>query len=709
MLLISLIDRRDVVRRGAITLFCLCMLALFPGYGTALKTAPSAEKKDAAEAMIDLQFPNMPLDKAMRMFADASGKTIILGKETSGRQNVNAFYNNVPFSEALRSFAEAQELCVVHQDNCILLVSRREYLASYAHTEIILLKLADPQAIADMMGGRSGGTTSRGSGTTGNFSTRSAGRGLLEITADTRLRGLILRGSPERIREVRKIVGQLDASLKREVFMIRYASVAVVADAIRASLGLSESLGKAGVGSVRRSSGSIVVDERSNRMIIHDTEENLELCRDIQKNLDIPVESRVFSTGKIKPEVIAEQISKGELASGGKDSSARRRFNTDTNVQVVEGSNQIIVTDTPERLEILGKVMDELNRNISTEIFRPLHAMPAEIQGILQSAFPESSISVDQRTNSIVITAHKDRLEQISDIIDELDSEANVEIDIEAKIMLVSRAKLKEYGMRIYGQDLGGFNETLGSFEFNPNFLADGVKSSGSSLGNPPNGSISNPLKTGGNYLESLQPNLQINALVRALESDDDTKILSNPKLRALAGKEASFFSGSREPYKETSLQESRSQENVEFLDIGVQFDVTPLVSPDKVMTLAVMTEFSVLREIRDGIPVVDKRFVKSTVESRSGETIFLGGLITSEEGKSRAGIPVLRSIPILGFFFGDKRARISERELVIVIVPRIVDKSQKINTLKEAIAGDYESVLKGFGDTDKEEEQEEK
>ena len=112
-----------------------------------------------------------------------------------------------------------------------------------------------------------------------------------------------------------------------------------------------------------------------------------------------------------------------------------------------------------------------------------------------------------------------------------------------------------------------------------------------------------------------------------------------------------------------------------------------------------VLTEFSILREIRDGIPVVDTRRAISTVEAENGETIFLGGLITQENTNRQAGIPILRSIPGIGFLFGEKKTRTVERELVIVIRPTIKPKGVLSLVLSDAVSDDYGLVLDEFSE----------
>lgn len=124
--------------------------------------------------------------------------------------------------------------------------------------------------------------------------------------------------------------------------------------------------------------------------------------------------------------------------------------------------------------------------------------------------------------------------------------------------------------------------------------------------------------------------------------------------------------------------------ESVKFAKVGIDFKVTPFISPGGTIMLDIVTEFSSLRGIRDGIPVVDRRNAQSVVQARNNETVLLGGLINEECSDQKAGIPGLRSIPHLGMLFGAKRNRMLERELIIVITPRIVN-TRVLGTIESA------------------------
>ncbi|MEN6626641.1 MAG: secretin N-terminal domain-containing protein [Candidatus Sumerlaeia bacterium] len=640
------------------------------------------ETKD--ENRIDLTLDNKPIEMAISVLSAGLKKTIIIGEGLRQRP-VSAYFQNVPVEDALKSFCAAQLLVPIEQNGCIVLVTRNEYLSIYAPTKIVSVRNADPSMLAAVLS---------------DMIQKSE---LIQVTFDSRTRNLVLHGDPVQIEQMQKTAESLDKALRREVFQIRYASVNNIAATLNDTLypnttSAPHTPGSAGASSASRNGyGNVIVDERSNQLIVCETPDNIECCRSIIQKLDIPIETRVFSTGNIDPSVVADQIRKGELGNNNANSSSSssssssrpnnsssssssygsnsslKRLSSDATVQVIDGTNQIMVTDTPERLAILEKVMRELNRNIETIVIQPKNGLPTDLSEVVKGAYSNLTVSVDMRSNSIVLTGHHDRVEQAKELIEKLDAEQNIKVEIESKIMLVSTSKLKSLGVHFYNANLGTSDESLMDLSINSNFPADSVKKNGATMGHATGSTLDNPTKSSGNFLEALQPNIGIQAVVRALESDGDTQLLSNPRLQMLAGQTSTFFSGSREPYSETTLQNDTSVQNVKFIDVGVNFEVTPLVRPDFGMTIEVSTEYSNLSDIRDGIPVVDTRKAHSIIEAAPEETILIGGLMSQETTKGNDGIPYLRRIPGLNYFFSEKNHSHVEREMVISITPRIL------------------------------------
>ncbi|MEQ8819167.1 MAG: secretin N-terminal domain-containing protein [Sumerlaeia bacterium] len=621
--------------------------------GSQSSTAGNGGAAVSGEELLDLRVPDLPLQTVLGMLANASPKTLILGDGVK-QTKVTAFFENVTFRQALDSLASAYQLEIVETDSAILLLSRRDYMNQYAETRVVTVENASPEALAESLN-----------------KTVTSPDELIRITADPRARALILRGTPERIAHYEALASQLDSDLETRVIQVRFGSAESIAKDLREVLLLSAN-----------SLGGIVVDDRSNRIIVTEKANKMSRALDFIREVDVPVETRVFSTGRVDPQQLAERIQRGELGAPAAEGGARGR--TTTNVQVVEGANQIIVTDTPERLDNLAKVMNEIQGNLTSRVFSPMNSLAGENASIVTDAFPQVLASVDSRTNSLILTGERQQVDMAYALLQERDQVTNIQVEIEAKILLVATRKIQDIGWRIYGSDFNGLDETFVDGTINPNFPADGPKPIGSVLGNPPGGPIDNPIKTTNNYLEVIQPNVQANAVIRALEEDRDTELLSNPTIRMLVGNTSEIFSGSREPYRETTLQNEVAIENVQFIDVGVTFEVTPTVNSENLLTLDVRTEFSNLAEVRDGIPVVETRRANSIVEVEDGETIFLGGLITRDKQNTDSGLPFIKRVPIIGNLFKEKRQRDDTRELVIILRPRIQQTRKDADDLPE-------------------------
>lgn len=687
---------------------------------------------------------NQTLENLIMLLSNSTEKSIFISQKAK-KIDVTVFIENLSFDKSIQTIAEANDLVIVEDESTIKLMTRSEYMEYYAETEVLSVKHANPVSLAKILNDaapelvevivdeRSHSLVIRGNtekiqqilslgeeldkpiskkvfevkyasvsslleamktalnirGTTvGNISSGKDASGggasfsLGSIVADERTNSLIVHDTPENLEICQSIIDCMDKPMEGKLFAIKYASAESIAEALRNALQLGDD-----------SRGSIVVDPRSNFIVIYNIPEKIALCEKLIGNLDVKVLTKVFSTGNVDPQVIADQIRKGELGSAGAKEGGQSQSSGEATVQVLEGANQIIVTDTAERMAILEGVMREINQNISTKVLYPSNATPDELAPIITNAYPEVISTVDSRSNALIISGHCDRVQQAVDLVQELDGNSNIQVEIAAQIMLANTSKVRQIGLRIFGQDLDGLNETLFNVEFNPNFLADGEKPVGSTLGHSSNSPVSNPSKTGPNYLEVIQPNIQASAFARALASDGDTTLLANPRICMLIGSTSTIFSGTKEPYRETTFQNDQAVENVQFIDVGVSFTVTPLISPSNELTLRVSTEFSNVQEIRDSIPVVATQRAETIVKAYDGNTILLGGLINQSESNTHAGLPFLRRIPLLKYFFGEKKQKESEQELIIALTPHIEVSVSDMQTTRTLVPSGFQSI----------------
>jgi len=166
---------------------------------------------------------------------------------------------------------------------------------------------------------------------------------------------------------------------------------------------------------------------------------------------------------------------------------------------------------------------------------------------------------------------------------------------------------------------------------------------------------------------------------------DTDTKMLQNPQVRALDNQKATLKIGERVPVATGSFQPGIGGVGInplvntqfQYLDVGVNIDVTPHVHADREVTLKITMEISsvVGQSSIGGIsqPIIGQKKIEHEIRLRDGESSLIGGIMDDSQTRSLAGIPGLAQIPILGYFFGQKTQDHSQDETIFAITPHII------------------------------------
>ncbi len=174
-------------------------------------------------------------------------------------------------------------------------------------------------------------------------------------------------------------------------------------------------------------------------------------------------------------------------------------------------------------------------------------------------------------------------------------------------------------------------------------------------------------------------------ALLQAVMQDSQTKILQSPQVRAASGQKATLRIGDKVPIASGGVQPGFGGQGgfgalysqFQFVDVGVNVDVTPTVHGDKDVTLKTVLEISSVRDRIDigGIsqPIIGQRKVELELRLKEGEVSLLGGLMQDQDTKSVSGVPGLMSVPGLGRLFSSHSTIKSSSELLIALVPHVV------------------------------------
>ncbi len=176
--------------------------------------------------------------------------------------------------------------------------------------------------------------------------------------------------------------------------------------------------------------------------------------------------------------------------------------------------------------------------------------------------------------------------------------------------------------------------------------------------------------------VSSLNRNLNLNGVVQALETADDSRLLADPNVVVMNHEEAKISIVTEVPYQQlTQGIQGGTIGTTDFREAGVKLTVTPHIAQDGTISMVVNPEFSILTGFteQDNAPIIDRRATSTTVRVRDGQTLVLGGLRQRTRNIERSEIPGLGRIPYLGRLFRFKRLATRDSELIVFLTPEIV------------------------------------
>jgi general secretion pathway protein D len=191
---------------------------------------------------------------------------------------------------------------------------------------------------------------------------------------------------------------------------------------------------------------------------------------------------------------------------------------------------------------------------------------------------------------------------------------------------------------------------------------------------------------TGADYSVTV-PSFTANALL----NDSTTKIIQNPEVRSVDGQPAKLRIGDRVPVATGSFQAGVGvgstagagfvnplvNTQFQYIEVGVNVDITPRVHPDHEVSLKVQVEVSSVTGQTNigGIqqPIISQRKIDHEIRLKEGEVNVLGGLITKTDTKSLTGWPGLAHVPLLRYLFSEDTKNYEDDEILILLTPRIV------------------------------------
>jgi general secretion pathway protein D len=333
-------------------------------------------------------------------------------------------------------------------------------------------------------------------------------------------------------------------------------------------------------------------------------------------------------------------------------------------------ANAIFVTqDTPQKRNDYEEQVAKIFyiNNVSTQ-----QDLTEIVNGIRQM-IPSIRMSPVLSQNALVVRGTSDQVALTEMMIRNLDR-PKAEVVVDVIVMEVNRSRTRDLGASPVSNGTNGVSIVAG---LTP-------QSSGTSGGTSTPGSITlNQL----GHLSTKDFSMTLpGAALEALMSNSNAHILQSPQVRAIDNMKASLRIGERQPYSTGGFQPVFGQvgtganslySSFQYLDVGVNVDITPKVHGTDEVSLHVELEISNIKERIDigGIsqPVVGQRKVVHDIRLREGEVSLLGGLVQEVETRSVSGVPGLASIPVLKWLFSIESLTRNDSEMMIALVPHVV------------------------------------
>jgi general secretion pathway protein D len=330
-------------------------------------------------------------------------------------------------------------------------------------------------------------------------------------------------------------------------------------------------------------------------------------------------------------------------------------------------------------------------------------SQPTELQDVtnaLRQILEINRIQPLPSEGAIVVRGTPDQLALAQKLVGDLDRSKS-EVVVDVAVMQINRDKSRTLGIS---------PPTTGSVQLQQNINTTTPTTTNNGLITPTTTGTSTPgginLNTFGN-LNATDFTVTISqATATALFSDSSTKLIQKPQIRAIEGQKATLKIGQRVPVATGSFQPGIGGVGInplvntqfQYLDVGVNIDVTPRVHANGDVTLKITMEVSEVDGTSNigGItqPIIGQRKIEHEVRLKEGEVNLLGGMMEDQQTKALTGFPLLSQIPILKYLFGQTTTDHSETETVFALIPHVVRRQEFTELNQEALDAGTASAI---------------
>lgn len=320
-------------------------------------------------------------------------------------------------------------------------------------------------------------------------------------------------------------------------------------------------------------------------------------------------------------------------------------------------SQQLMAELAPLRRELI-----QVNYAKAADIAKLFESVTAGSQDSAGGSAGRGSLTVDDRTNSIIAYQTQERLDELRRVVAQLDIPVR-QVLIEARIVEADVGYEKDLGVKWRGLStnngnwvIGGTNDSRIIGGSDSGTLVDlGTSAATSSLG-----------------IGFITDNTILDLELTAMENTGNGEVISQPKVVTSDKETAKILKGTEIPYQEAS---SSGATTTQFKDAVLSLEVTPQITPDNqvIMEVKVNKDEPDFARAVNGVPPIKTNEVNAKVLVRDGETIVIGGVFSTKQEKKVDKVPFLGDLPYMGQLFRKTFVTDTKSELLIFLTPRIM------------------------------------
>ncbi|PLX60130.1 MAG: type IV pilus secretin PilQ [Vibrio alginolyticus] len=360
----------------------------------------------------------------------------------------------------------------------------------------------------------------------------------------------------------------------------------------------------------------------------------------------------------------------------------------DGNVILVAPTDEL---DLREKQQLEKQQLEQTMGELSSEIIKVNFAKASDIaemingEGNISMLSERGSMTIDERTNSLLIRELPENIEVIREIIESLDIPVK-QVQIEARIVTINEGNMDELVIRWGFTSINGNNTVGGSIENNLATIGlyngggegeDGGDGDGVGIDDFLNVNLAatSPNATSIAFqVAKLGSDTLLDLELSALQQESKAEIISSPRLITTNKKPAYIEQGTEIPYLESS---SSGATTVTFKKAVLSLKVTPQITPDNRLVLDLsVTQDRPGQVVKTGTGeavAIDTQRIGTQVLVNNGETVVLGGIFQHSITNSVDKVPLLGDLPLLGALFRRSYENVGKSELLIFVTPKVV------------------------------------